>query len=221
VRYFEVAGRNLGQHRRGEAADHTPPAGRGNTASVIPSGRRAWAPCSSGRGILDEALDTRDEVAHPCGRPRPAPRERGDIAGGERGGQGSRRCDAARPQFGQDGRQAGSTSVSAVGLGLAAGIGASLDHLSLWLRDAAPLRRARRSITRRAWVADHFAWTRGANTPCGQFLCGGFEMPAARSSARIGSMGQRMRRRVRPARCRCCWAGPSITNAWRAAGCRL
>jgi hypothetical protein len=36
-------------------------------------------------------------------------------------------------QFGEDGRQAGS---SAVGLGLGAGVGAGLDHLSLLLRDA-------------------------------------------------------------------------------------
>ena len=95
---------------------------------AVPGPRRAKRPrrslasqCWSGRGIL-EALDARDEVAHSCGRPRPAPRERGDIAGGERVGQGSRRCDAARPQFGQDGRQAGSTSVSAVRLGLAPGL---------------------------------------------------------------------------------------------------
>ena len=36
----------------------------------------------------------------------------------------------APADVGQDGRQAGSTSVSAVRLGLAAGVGAGLDHLS-------------------------------------------------------------------------------------------
>jgi hypothetical protein len=50
-----------------------------------PQARRKAAgaiPCPSqglsGRGIL-EALDARDEVAHPCGRPRPTPRERGVL----------------------------------------------------------------------------------------------------------------------------------------------
>ena len=82
-----------------------------------------------GRGILIETRDAPDEVMHPGSRPRPTPRERRDIAGGERGGQGSRRRDAARPQFGQDRRQAGGTSVSSAGLGLIA-FGAGLDHLA-------------------------------------------------------------------------------------------
>jgi hypothetical protein len=57
-----------------------------------------------GRGILIEPRDALDEVSHPGGRPRSAPRERGDIAGGARGGQGSRRLESAGPQFGQDRR---------------------------------------------------------------------------------------------------------------------
>jgi len=83
-----------------------------------------------GRGILIEPRDALDEVPHPSGRPRPAPRGCGDIAGGERGGQGSRRRDTARPQFRQDRRQAGGARVGAVGLALVAFVGAGLDHLA-------------------------------------------------------------------------------------------
>jgi hypothetical protein len=81
------------------------------------------------RGILIEPRDALHEVLHPGSRPRPTPRERGDIAGGERSGQGSRRRDTARPQFGQDRRLAGGASVSSVGLGLVT-FGAGLDHLA-------------------------------------------------------------------------------------------
>jgi hypothetical protein len=44
----------------------------------------------------------------------------------------ARALESTRPQFGQDGRQAGGASVSLVGLGLGAGVafGAGLDHLA-------------------------------------------------------------------------------------------